>query len=327
MPEDARAYFQRKYEDRMGEREQARQARAQNLAAAVPEPGAPPTRSFGFQSGAARGLAEGRNADLAVAGAELGAPTSYAGGAGAPPSIGVIRGMKQTYAQDTGGPQLQEFATPQQAGQAWNRNQLNQDLALARQTPGVTPNVAALEDRYGKYVPPKGPEAEVIGEQQRLTQAAENKRPDLVMKAKVDEETYKRGVSELVGKDFESDFLKRWSPRDSAGKLSPVTDPVLLRDKDDAKSYAMEQGNVQAGQKYVEWSQRLRQMRPDAYKLAAQNPLAWSDFVKIAGPQLSPAIANQANTGAPAVKASNPLALQNIIGRGLSAGASNEFYP
>lgn len=63
--------------------------------------------------------------------ASLGAPTSYAGGApidesgnaqpGLQPSVGVVRGMRQTSAVNTGGSQMSEFTTPQAAGQAVNR--------------------------------------------------------------------------------------------------------------------------------------------------------------------------------------------------------------
>ena len=156
MSENRYAYFQRKADERAASREAEN---PRNLAMAVPEP--TPTRSFGFQSGAAR-VNEGREKNLAAAGAGLGAPTSWAGGEGAPAPIGVIRGMKQTYATDTGGPQLAEFATETQAKQAFNRSQ--------SQSGGYG----------GEYVPPEGPEIAARGEQLRLAAAAENKRPDLV---------------------------------------------------------------------------------------------------------------------------------------------------
>jgi len=88
--------------------------------AAPPNPG---ERSFGFRSGAVQvgGVAD-QHLNLATeAGKELGAPTSFNAGAGAPAPIGVIRGMRQTFATDEGGPQLSEFATPLRAAQAYNR--------------------------------------------------------------------------------------------------------------------------------------------------------------------------------------------------------------
>jgi hypothetical protein len=149
MPEDRYAYFQRKSDERV----QARADAAQNLravaAAAVPEATPTPTRSFGFRNtGGARAAAEPTN--LAQA-AELGAPTSFEGGEGAPTPIGVIRGMKQTNAVDAGGPQLSEFATPLQAKQAFNRNA------------GV-----------GEYVPPEGPKLQAAADIDPTGQRAVN---------------------------------------------------------------------------------------------------------------------------------------------------------
>ena len=184
MAEDLHAYYERKADERVQARQQAAISTARNLASAVPVVPGTPTRSFGFQSGAGgpRGEA-GRTASLVQAGNELGSPTSFNAGAGAPTPIGVIRGMKQTFATEAGAPQLSEFATPLQAGQAFNRNQLNQDLALAAKTPGVTPNVLALTEKYGGYVPPEGPKIEAAGAEARLAAAAELKSPEKVAEA------------------------------------------------------------------------------------------------------------------------------------------------
>lgn len=105
------------------DRANAARTEAANLRQAVP----PNTgeRSFGFRSGANRpgGVAERHYNLAAAAGSELGAPTSFVGGEGAPTPIGVIRGMTQTFATDAGGPQLSEYATPLRAKQAFNRNE------------------------------------------------------------------------------------------------------------------------------------------------------------------------------------------------------------
>lgn len=76
-------------------------------------------------------IAKDRGVGLATVAGSVGEPTSYAGGhpidasgnpqPGLNPSIGVIRGMKQTYAVDAGGPQLTEAATPLQAAQLINQ--------------------------------------------------------------------------------------------------------------------------------------------------------------------------------------------------------------
>ena len=90
-------------------------------------PEAPATRSFGFQSGAGPGekMAAARAPELAGAGAAL-------GGAGAPPPVEVVRGARTTFTNPapdspgggynpTAARNTQEFASPLQAGQAFNR--------------------------------------------------------------------------------------------------------------------------------------------------------------------------------------------------------------
>ena len=76
---------------------------------------------------------QGRGANLVANAGELGEPTSFRGGAGAPAPAEVVRGMRMTYtnpAADTGGGYAPtpgrgtaEFATPTEAGQAYNRGQ------------------------------------------------------------------------------------------------------------------------------------------------------------------------------------------------------------
>jgi hypothetical protein len=65
--------------------------------------------------------------------AELGSPTSFDGGAGAPESIGVIRGNRQTFApQRQEGQQFieGEFSTPLRAAQAYNRAAGNSEVGF-----------------------------------------------------------------------------------------------------------------------------------------------------------------------------------------------------
>ncbi|MDI6752785.1 MAG: hypothetical protein QME78_00135 [Thermodesulfobacteriota bacterium] len=155
------------------DRADAARTEAANLRQAVP----PNTgeRSFGFRSGAATpgGVAERHFSLAAAAGKELGAPTSFNAGAGAPAPIGVIRGTTSTYATDTGGPQPQEFATPLQARQAFNR-----------------------AGGQGEYEPAEGP---------RLRIAADvyNKRPDLVAQARlVAEKGFRDVLTERLLKEY-----------------------------------------------------------------------------------------------------------------------------
>lgn len=128
--------------------------------------GAPPQdRPLGFRNAGGIKAAAERGADLAAAGAELGAPTSFAGGAGAPTPIGVIRGMKQTYAMDTGGPQLSEFATPTQARQAFNRRESDKNLADIGNLPPEAQGGAraAVREKFGGYEPVEGPRLRLEG--------------------------------------------------------------------------------------------------------------------------------------------------------------------
>ena len=90
-------------------------------------------RSFGFHSGAAppEGVARTHLATAATRGAEMGETTAFAGGAGAPEPIGVIRGTTQTFTPGRlPGHQFAEpeVATPLQAQQAYNRGMLQENL-------------------------------------------------------------------------------------------------------------------------------------------------------------------------------------------------------
>jgi len=144
MAMDRTAYFEQRAADKAQKALDLRQAATP--AVAGPEPA--PTRSFGFQSGAGRGAGEARTADLAQAATELGAPTSYAGGEGAPMPVEVVRGTKTTFtnpAPDSGdggynpnpSQNTREYGSLVQARQAFNRGA------------GV-----------GEYVPPEGPKLE-----------------------------------------------------------------------------------------------------------------------------------------------------------------------
>jgi hypothetical protein len=88
----------------------------------------------------------GGGAEPSLTDASLGAPTSYAGGAGAPAPVEVMRGNKTSYvnaapegSEGAPGTGTKEFGTLQQAGQAYNRG------------------TAAPDTPEGTYVPPEGP--------------------------------------------------------------------------------------------------------------------------------------------------------------------------
>ncbi len=303
MPEDRMAWFQR----RADERSQARAAAREAAAPVAPETVAPPTRSFGFQSGAAR-VNEGREKSLAVAGAEVGAPTSWAGGAGAPMPVEVVRGTKTTYtnpAPESGGgynptpsQNTQEFGTATEARQAFNRGQAGQDLALAQRTPGVTPNVAAITDKYGKYIPPEGPKAEIVGEQQRLTQAAENKRPDLAAladqrKAELEDKTASLHIGAL--KNYLTNTYGKLNPATGRMDFKPGNES-MARDATAAEEVARQESKLgrDGGKAAIAHFQERQNVRSflaskampagfdvNAYlSAAAQNPQVWQELAE-----------------------------------------------
>lgn len=239
-------------------------------------------------------------AQLAKGAAEVGEPTSFRAGAGAPEPIAVMRGTATTFSPGRlPGHQFAEpeMATPLQAQQAWNRGMRGQTVAT-NEARGVTAPEETLDTQYGGFKAPGTSLVEAKGQQVREGQAAENKRPDLVAAAKIAEEKQAQAVKEKVGGDFESMAKRRWGTFDKAGKMAPPTDEFRLRDMTEAREYAMEQGNHQAGMQYMEWSQRLREMYPDVYATTMKtNPLAWRDIVVTHGPKI-PAT----STTAPAAK-------------------------
>jgi hypothetical protein len=104
--------------------------------------------------------------------AELGAPTSYDGGTGAPEPITVMRGMRQTYAplRQAGQQFIEgEFATPTMARQAFNR------------AAGT-----------GEYVPPEGPRLQAADKNPDRKAAA-----DMVTRAE-----FGKVLNERVLKDY-----------------------------------------------------------------------------------------------------------------------------
>lgn len=168
-----------------------RYKRREEPASVAPETPVAPTegRSFGFQSGAGRGgeAAAARAPELTGAGAALGEPTSFRGGAGAPMPVEVVRGFRTTYtnpAPDSPGGgysptparNTQEFASPLQAQQAFNRGARSEAVA-AGDARGFTTPEATLDAQYGGFRPLGQTAAETVGEQARLTRTADAKGP------------------------------------------------------------------------------------------------------------------------------------------------------
>lgn len=219
--------------------------------------------------GGTRAPAPGGGAPGGFKDPSLGEPTSYAGGVGAPTPI---ENMGKGFVNPGGGP---AYATAQEAGQAANR------------AAGV-----------GTWRPSGQTLEEVKGAAHTEAMAAYSRDPSKVTQANIAEQKQADAVKAKVGTDFEGRALKRYGVY-KGGKLERPAEEHVLRDLDEAKEYAMEKGDPQAGHQYMEWSQRLREMYPDVYATTMRaNPLAWRDIVVTHGPQI-PA----ARTTAPAAPA------------------------
>lgn len=273
--------------------------------AAPVAPEAPATRSFGFQSGAGTGerMAADRAPELVGAGVALGEPTSFRAGAGAPMPVEVVRGARTTFTNPapdspgggynpTAARNTQEFASPLQAGQAFNRGMRSEAVATGDRRGFTTPE-STLDAKYGGFRAPGQTMEETKGGFQVEAAAAYNKNPASVAAANIAEQKQQEAAKAKVGTDFEGRALKRYGVYKD-GKIARPAEEHVLRDLDEAKEYAMEQGNPQAGHNYMEWSQRLREMYPDVYATTMKtNPLAWRDIVITHGPQI-PATATTA---------------------------------
>gem|GEM_PF-5232666 len=142
-------------------------------------PGMPPGRFASAGAGGGGGPAPGGGsapggtaqmhlAQAAERGKEIGEPTSFNAGAGAPAPIAVMRGNTTTYNSGLPGRQFSdaEYATPLQAQQAYNRGMLQKNLGdiAARSDrerltrPGL---VEAAQARYGDYRAPGQTVAEI----------------------------------------------------------------------------------------------------------------------------------------------------------------------
>ena len=214
-------------------------------------------RSFGFRSGAApaEGVAVQHQNLAAAAGRELGEPTSFRGGEGAPAPIGVIRGTRQTYATDVGAPQLQEFATPAQAGQAWYKGQRSQAVAEGERRGFTTPE-ATLEAQYGKWQPAN----------MTLAQVAATREPPGVAEFRgAQTQQIRRTEATAIGQQNVEDFTKQWQGThgqyDKSGTYQKPTDPNIVRDKATAAEIARTQG-PEAGLKHYQESTQVRTFEP-----------------------------------------------------------------
>lgn len=255
-------------------------------------------RSFGFRSGAAPvgGVAAMHLKEAAEAGKELGEPTSFRGGEGAPAPIGVIRGMRQTFATDVGEPQLKEFATGTQAGQAWHKGQRGQEVAEGERRRFTIPETT-LEARHGKFIPTgatlKGvaPGEEPGAAAYRFGQGALAQ-----AQARITEKALAKTEAGKGGEDFQ-----KWLNESPYSTYDPKTGEMGFVAKDEgmaqdvrvAMNLAQTQGG-EVGRKHFEERQSARkwlqtQALPaefDAHSYlteVSKNPEAWAELMKKAG--------------------------------------------
>lgn len=325
MAEDATRYWRRKSEERQEDRARVAQGFKDTAAANVPsgwgadsaEANAPsaPGRSFGFRSGAAPagGVANQRMGEAVEAGKSLGEPTSFRGGAGAPAPVGVIRGMRQTFATDTGGPQMSEFASKEQAGQAWNRARAGEALAAVptESVPGAmggfkegtSPEAIqgqrdAIDAKFGTWRPEKQTGAEIVGEQARLTDAADPEKAARAGVFKTQAAGAQREEQDVLSKKVTGEFdtLMHESPYSSFDTKSNRTvfkakDEGQYRDYLASKNVALQAGNAKAGREHFEERQLIRQylqtqpLAPDTnvdamISAAGQSPQVWQGLVQ-----------------------------------------------
>ena len=257
---------------------------------------------------------QGRGANLVANAGEMGEPTSFRGGAGAPAPAEVIRGMRMTYTNPaaanpgggynpTPGRGTAEFATPTEAGQAYNRGQRGAFLVNNPVNPNVTyPAGSSPEEqantRFGGYQAPGTnlavAKVQALGEDQRQTQSAENKRPDLVAAADIARQKQEQQKSEVAVEGFNK--LLHESPYSSfdatKGQLAfKPKDENMARDAKAAENIAHQTQDPQAGLQHFNERQMVRQwlltqpLQPNTninamLDAAASNPDHWQGLVQ-----------------------------------------------
>ena len=279
-------------------------------AAPAPVPADTGGRSFGFRSGAANPAITPHETEAVAAGAALGEPTSFRGGAGAPMPVEVVRGVRTTFTNPapeapgggynpTPSRNTAEFATPLQAQQAWNRGMRGGFVAEHPTRGNLTyPEGTSPEEqanaKYGSFRTPgqtlqETPAREIPGHVEAWKEQAKLAKAQTGVveagQAKVDKAK--------VGTDF--DTLMHESPYSTfdtgKGKTEfKAKDESQYRDYLASRNLALAQGDPAVGRKHFEDRQMVRQWlntqenKPDfnadaALDAATQNPEHWQGLV------------------------------------------------
>ena len=249
-----------------------------------------------YPTGDKPGRAEMHLAAAAARGKELGEPTSFRGGAGAPEPVHIMRGTTSTYGY---GPE--EYATPLQAQQAYNRRMLTQTLGdiAARSDrekltrPGL---VEAAHARYGTWRPAG----------QTLEEVKQEEGPGATEMRQAQAEYYRAGARTI---DQQSPKKETASPEVTGflneilakhGRAVPKqnapgydyewpTDRGMVDDINRALDIAKKQG-VEAARKDFEESRQFHDFEPlfspEMREAGKKNPEFWRRYVLEKGPEL-----------------------------------------
>jgi hypothetical protein len=263
-------------------------------------------RPVGFRNtGAIREQGE-RTAALAAGAAQVGEPTSFKAGAGAPEPIAVMRGTATTFSPGRlPGHQFAEpeMATPLQAQQAWNRGMRGETVAAGDKRGFTTPE-ATLDTQYGGFREPGQTGKEIAAKAHVEGSAAAAKNPYYeAMAGKVGAETegLQAGVAKVDRAKVTAGFddLMHESPYSTFDTKSGKTafkaqNESQYRDYLASKNIALAQGDPAAGpaagRKHFEERQQIRQylqtqpLAPNTnidamLDAAASNPEHWQGLV------------------------------------------------
>lgn len=286
-----------------------------------------------------------QGAQMAARGAEMGEPTSFRGGVGAPEPIAVMRGGATTFSPGRfPGRQFvePEMATPTQAQQAWNRGVRGQAIAEGERRRFTTPE-ATLETQYGGWRAPGQTIAEVAATKEGAGKAAAGFGAGKYYQAmadvarqgieKTDLATRKKGAEDFLHEIIPLAGGVREPKKNAIGyDLAWPTDPGAVADINRAHGKFMETGDKAVAMKDFQESRQVRKYEPlfseenlrtHGISLppgVRENPEHMRQYMLYMGPRLV------AGAGAGPIAAEvNPLYVPNILKRGfqgaLSAGA------
>lgn len=266
----------------------------------------------GFRNTGWMKIVAARDAAIKANDAALGSPQSYRGGALSPGTpipedrldtgpgtnfsnpIQIIRGMQSTWQGPNPG---EEFGSPLRANQAFNRQ--GQNLAVAAGTRpdapgggGLSPNLGAINQRYGGYEPPAGPEKRLEAElkaQSPESLALADWRKGQAAKEQAAADALAAANAEKTGVAYVNK-LKNYV---ATTRGVPEKDSILARDLSAAEAVARTAKNEQAGIQHFEDRQLIRShlaknplTMPQGYTIdmylgaLARNPAAWNQLVQ-----------------------------------------------